>query len=391
MTRKKRISFMRKKILIFGPISDFGGREVEVNIIAKSLLQDYDIKVLSSTYITDKSHAILGLKQVLFTSFQIKTFNSNWFLRQISKGLVIKNKEKKKAYAYVKNRISSLLFNFEKANIEILKEEIHKTDKVIACVQLSSKYIKELAEICYENNKPCFIRTTGTIGVIDVCLFDFLKKITCFIHHSEVNAENLNKQFKLPYTIIDQCSLNEAHLLALDIQSKTELRFGYLRRLSEEKGIIPVVDFFTKTDLPFVIAGDGIQKQQLLEMITDKPNCKYIGLLTNDNLNSFFDEIDVLIIPSYEESGPLVGLEAMAAGKIIISTKVGAMQERLNSLTSFWFNIENNSTLQAVINELRNYNTKELDKLSQESREKYIEQYSFKTIASKYKELLNNY
>ena len=34
---------MNKKVLIFGPIGDFGGRDVEVNIIAKSLNEKYNV------------------------------------------------------------------------------------------------------------------------------------------------------------------------------------------------------------------------------------------------------------------------------------------------------------------------------------------------------------
>jgi len=69
---------LNKKVLIFGPIGDFGGRDVEVNIIAKSLNGKYNISLLSSIYISDKSYALADLAIQNFTSFQIQAFNTSW-------------------------------------------------------------------------------------------------------------------------------------------------------------------------------------------------------------------------------------------------------------------------------------------------------------------------
>ena len=43
--------------------------------------------------------------------------------------------------------------------------------------------------------------------------------------------------------------------------------------------------------LSFIIAGDGDKKQQLLEIISDKPNCKFLGSLKNENLTLFFEAV----------------------------------------------------------------------------------------------------
>lgn len=225
---------MKKKILLFGPIGDFGGRDIEVNIIAKTISDQYQTAVFSSIYITENSYAIQGLKEVNFNSFEKEIYKSNWFLRVLAQVFYWKNKKKKLPYAYLKNDISNSFFDFEKAQKKILFNELKNTDAVIACVQPTSSYLKEAVEICHKLNKPFFIRTTGTIRKFDISAFQFLKNVTCFIHHSKSNANNLNKQLPLPFVIIDQCAQFESKLLALPI-SKNQNIYGYLGRLSSEK------------------------------------------------------------------------------------------------------------------------------------------------------------
>ena len=45
----------------------------------------------------------------------------------------------------------------------------------------------------------------------------------------------------------------------------------------------------------------------------------------------FYGSIDVFVVSSREEGGPITGVEAMAAGLPIITTPVGAMPERLRN------------------------------------------------------------
>lgn len=380
---------MKRKILILGPIGDFGGRELEVNIVAGALKNDFDVRVLSTGYMTADSFALKNLNTIKWESVPKKIISKNYLLFFLSFFSKIVNKGKLKNYAYLNNSISKKLFDLDKLYQDEIEKQIKESSLVLLCVQLTSKFLPEIVSFCNGEKIPCLVRTTGTIREVPELDFSFLKKVNLFIHHSEANAYSLNKQINLPYTLIDQCALNEDQFLALEIKSNKELRFGYLGRLTAEKGILPTAEFFSKTNLPFIIAGDGNQKKQLLEIIENKPNCKFIGPLLNENLKLFFDAIDVLIIPSYEESGPLVGLEAMAAGKIIISTKVGAMEERLNGLRSFWFQIENVSSLELAIKQVLSLSESERVMISKDNRARYLEYYSKASLTEKYVSAVN--
>ncbi|QBZ97891.1 glycosyltransferase family 4 protein [Flavobacterium sangjuense] len=383
---------MKKKILLFGPIGDFGGRDIEVNIIAKAISDQYQTAVFSSIYITGNSYAIQGLKKVDFNSFEKEIYKSNWFLRVLSQVFYWKNKKKKLPYAYLKNDISNSFFDFEKVQKRILFNELKKTDAVIACVQPTSSYLKEAIEICHKLNKPFFIRTTGTIRKFEVSSFQFLKNVTCFIHHSKTNANNLNKQLPLPFVIIDQCAQFESKLLALPISNNQNI-YGYLGRLSSEKGILELIRFFKNTNTgKLLIAGDGPLKKEVIEAINQTDNIEYLGQSQPEELNFFFQKISTLIIPSLEESGPLVGLEAMAAAKLVLSTRVGAMEERLaNSPNNFWFDIENQQSFLDSLAQIQQLSKDEFEKIANNNREVYLADYQFTAIKEKYNNCLNQY
>ncbi len=382
---------VKKTIAIIGPIGDFGGRDVEVNIIARALENEYDTTIVSTLYMTADSFSLQQLTNTKWKSVPEVLFKKSRLIRLLSRVSKKRNKGKKEVYDYVSNSLSKKLMNLDALSWGIIQNELEQADLVILPVQLTTKFLPEIVKYCHEADIPCLVRTTGTIREVSSRDFDFLKKVTLFLHHSEANASNLNQQLALPYTIIDQCALTEAGLLELDTVKKEPLRFGYLGRLSEEKGILPVARFFAQTDLPFVIAGDGPQKEALLQSIKDKSNCFYMGLLSNATLTDFFRKIDVLVIPSFEESGPLVGLEAMAAGKLIVSTKVGAMPERLTGIKSFWFEIENVSSLQTVLDEIENNTDALLSAYAKEVRKKYLEKYSFDAVTLRYKETIQQF
>jgi len=123
----------------------------------------------------------------------------------------------------------------------------------------------------------------------------------------------------------------------------------------------------------------------------EKKNIKFLGQINQQELYKFFKEIDVLVIASHEESGPLVGLEAMAAGKIIISTKVGAMEDRLFSTENdFWIDINEKKSINLSIEIIEQLKQADLVKIAEINRQVYVKKYSFATIKSQYLALIDN-
>lgn len=63
--------------------------------------------------------------------------------------------------------------------------------------------------------------------------------------------------------------------------------------------------------------------------VSKEPNIKFLGLMPREDIGALMRDADVLISSSREETGPLVVLEAMSAGKAIISTNVGSVEEMI--------------------------------------------------------------
>ena len=153
------------------------------------------------------------------------------------------------------------------------------------------------------------------------------------------------------------------------------------------------IEFFKNVkDAKLVIAGNGIIKEDVLKAIKGQDNIEYMGLVSPDELDSFFERISVFILPSLEESGPLVGLEAMAAAKLILTTNTGAMKERLvDSANDFWFDIKNEQSFIEKIDKIKSLSNEEFLAITKGNRERYLEEYQFTSIKKKYLDCINKY
>jgi len=97
-----------------------------------------------------------------------------------------------------------------------------------------------------------------------------------------------------------------------------------------------------------------------------------------------------LVIPSHEEAGPLVGIEAMAAGKLIFSTKVGAMAQRLyNTENDFWFDINKEQSFLQLIERVKNIKPEGIKVIREKNRKIYLENYSIEKISNEYLNIFN--
>jgi len=89
---------------------------------------------------------------------------------------------------------------------------------------------------------------------------------------------------------------------------------GFTGRHSTEKhleDLIALADGFEGT---VVIAGDGQQHKEYLEMAKGKKNVMFLGFLPRERMPEFYSCLDVFVMPSTAETEGLVVLEANACG-----------------------------------------------------------------------------
>lgn len=99
-------------------------------------------------------------------------------------------------------------------------------------------------------------------------------------------------------------------------------------RLAAEKNLEAIIEAAkTHPQLEFTIAGDGPEKQKILEAESQLNNLNYLGWLDRAELLATIDKQDMLILPSHVESFGTVALEAMARERLVlVSSDCGIAQ-----------------------------------------------------------------
>ena len=86
-----------------------------------------------------------------------------------------------------------------------------------------------------------------------------------------------------------------------------------------------------------IIGGDGPQTeefqlfQRMVYELGIEDSVTFLGRIEQKQLPPYYSAADVLVIPSYYESFGLVGLESLACGTPVVSTRVGAMSAVLQN------------------------------------------------------------
>lgn len=111
---------------------------------------------------------------------------------------------------------------------------------------------------------------------------------------------------------------------------------GVVSRLEYIKGMDLVVPAFAEVlkkhpEMNLLIVGDGSQRplmeQQVRDLAIPFDTVEFAGCQTQDKLQTFYDRIDILLMPSRSEGFGLTALEGMARGCVPIVANVGGLPE----------------------------------------------------------------
>lgn len=379
---------MKEKILIIGPISESGGREINSIFFIEQFEKKYHTSVFSTIPVSSQSIVDKYLGSKIMMSFERLALQI-LLIKLFATLIKWKNKSNIEDVFLVKNRISKFFYNFDRLYLEILYKIVNEQDVVFYSGLLTDKWLHHISKICNKQNKRLIIRVTGSVK--EQSDFSNLSKSDKIVVHSR---ENLNELKRLGFTninCIEQSSRLELKLLKNDVAFKSPLRFGYLGRMSHEKGLGHLIQAFIKNQLKVLIAGSGPLEKEVLNYSSRYSNIKMVGYVPYNNVPEFLEKIDVLVIASQHEGGPLVGIEAMAAGKIVISTPVGAMTQRLNNLDEDLLIPDfSEKELSATIKKFLDKPESEIQLLSNKMRTYYITHASNAVVMNQYYHLINS-
>lgn len=115
---------------------------------------------------------------------------------------------------------------------------------------------------------------------------------------------------------------------ARDLTGNTEgPLLGYVGGLVDYKGVFDLAEAVqrSKLDPTIVVVGDGPARDRLERELGDQG--LFLGSVTYERMPAVYAAIDALVLPSHTEGLPRVVLEAAAAARPVVATRVGCVPQ----------------------------------------------------------------
>ena len=170
---------------------------------------------------------------------------------------------------------------------------------------------------------------------------------------------------------------------------------GYIGRLSQEKGTLNFMEAIpnvveTREQATFLVGGDGALRPQVEEYANKLGNkVNFVGWIPHDELPGYLNELRLLVVPSYTETGPYIAFEAMACGTPVLGTPVGLMADMLRDGEN-GFIMEDNSPECIARNIVRALNHPHLEQVAHNARKLAEREFTFEKAVDSYTRILEN-
>lgn len=173
-------------------------------------------------------------------------------------------------------------------------------------------------------------------GVVRLASHVFNLLIPGKLFASHLLVANQRTQEALPYfrfgrvmeiveNAADKVSANDVSK-ALEKKADEKIHVLFVGRLVDWKALDILIDVFLQMDNPaihFDIVGDGPDMDKLKAQAKTLGSVTFHGWVNHTEINQFYDQADIFVLPSVRECGGAVVLEAMARGVPTISTAWG--------------------------------------------------------------------
>lgn len=179
------------------------------------------------------------------------------------------------------------------------------------------------------------------------------------------------------------------------------IRLLFIGRLVKIKGLnilLRSLSIAIKTNptLHLTVLGDGPEKNTLIELSKKLGISKQVafkGYISGINKNKYISDSDVVVIPSiieqngYQEGLPVVALEALSYGKLLIATKTGGLVELINKENGI---LTEPGDIKSLADILSSLNTTINPKSFSEKARETAKQYSWHKITERFLQLIKD-
>lgn len=166
---------------------------------------------------------------------------------------------------------------------------------------------------------------------------------------------------------------------------------GYIGRVTKSKGVInfakgiPLIAKGYGSNVRFLIVGDGDQLEQIKQVVDDtgqKDRVSFTGWIPYNELSDYYNQLKLLVLPSYTEGLPGIVQEAMACGTPVLATAVGGVPDLIKDEET-GFIMEDNSPECIAKNVMRALEHPRLGEIAQDARNLIEKQYTYDVVAKK--------
>jgi glycosyltransferase involved in cell wall biosynthesis len=176
-------------------------------------------------------------------------------------------------------------------------------------------------------------------------LFPFLIKLIYPMADQIISVSNGIKKFLVSWgipehkitTIFNPIDINRIRELAeVNVDGLPENYIVFVGRFSNVKNVPLIINAFSivekyEPSLKLVLVGDGPQYDNILKLISEKGIKKQVFCVgSTSNPYPYIKKSKLLLLSSFQEAFPLVILESMVLGKVIVSTPTKGPIELLN-------------------------------------------------------------
>ena len=197
--------------------------------------------------------------------------------------------------------------------------------------------------------------------------------------------EDLSIDSSIIYNAIHESS-NESTVK--EITERTEIKIGFIGRLSEQKGLSYLIDaikLIEKENIHLFIAGDGDLKDKLLIQVQAlELDDKITFLGYREDTTAIINSCDFMVMPSLYEGLPLTLIEYFQNGKTVVGTTIPGIQEVVtHEVSGLLVKPGDALSLSKEIQRL-GIDVNLRSKLEEQTKKVYGEKFSYNNFISKY-------
>lgn len=210
-------------------------------------------------------------------------------------------------------------------------------------------------------------------------------------------AEEMKKYYEKDIAITPFGVDTNKFSCTIPVLSKEFITIGIAKNLHKVYGVEYLVrafadlcDEWKADELRLLIVGDGSEKESLEQLSKElgiSSKVQFTGNVDNDKVPEYLNKMDIVCIPSINESFGVAAVEAAACSRPVIASNIGGLKEIvLDEFNGYLVEVQNSKDIKdKILNLLKDKN--KLIEFSQNTREFILEKYDWESNAKIMEEL----